>query len=124
MQQKCQRIKERKQLLGITIENLARLSGVGVRTVNRLFKGEDVKLSTVEAVTTLLGLDLAGNETVSIGQVRKKRAKEKARYLASLVQSTSALEMQGLDDENIETIVNLYEKEFLHGNYRKTLWVA
>ena len=114
----------RKEQLGITIENLAKLSGVGTRTINRLLKNEDVKLSTVEAVTNLLGLDFAGNEQIPLQELEKQRAREKALYLASIVQGTSALEMQGLEDESINKIVSMYENEFLHGNYKTTLWVA
>ena len=114
----------RKEELGITIENLAKLSGVGTRTINRLLKNEDVKLSTVEAVTNLLGLDFAGNEQIPLPELEKQRAREKALYLASIVQGTSALEMQGLEDESINKIVSMYENEFLYGNYKTTLWVA
>ena len=117
-------ILARKQQLGITVENLAKLSGLGVRTVNRLLKNEDVKLSTVEAVTTVLGLDFAGNEQVSLEALQKQRAKEKAFYLVSIVQGISALEKQGLEEEGIKQIVAMYEKEFLHGSYKDTLWVA
>ena len=114
----------RKQQLGITIENLAKLSGVSVRTVNRLLKNKDVKLSTIEAVTNFLGLDFAGNEQIPLKELEKQRAKEKAIYLASIVQGTSALEMQGLEDEGIIRIVSMYENEFLYGDYKNTLWVA
>ena len=114
----------RKEELGITIENLAKLSGVGTRTINRLLKNEDVKLSTVEAVTNLLGLDFAGNEQIPLQELEKQRAREKALHLASIVQGTSALEMQGLEDESINKIVSMYENEFLYGNYKTTLWVA
>lgn len=119
-----QQITIRKEELGITIENLAKLSGVGTRTINRLLKNEDVKLSTVEAVTNLLGLDFAGNEQIPLQELEKQRAREKALYLASIVQGTSALEMQGLEDESINKIVSMYENEFLYGNYKTTLWVA
>ncbi len=44
--------------------------------------------------------------------------------LASLVQSTSALEMQGIDEDNINNIISMYEKEFLDDKYIDTLWVA
>ena len=91
------KVELRKAEVGITLENLAKLSHNGVRTVNRFFAGEDVKLSTVEKITNILGLDFAGNETISLGELKKQRAKEKALFMASLVQSTSALEMQGLD---------------------------
>lgn len=114
----------RKEQLGITVENLAKLSGVGVRTINRLLKNEDVKLSTIEHVTNFLGLDFAGNEQIPLSTLRKRRAHEKALFLASIVQGTSALEMQGLEDESLNAIITSYEKEFLSGNYQDTLWIA
>ena len=114
----------RKEQLNITVDNLARLSGVGVRTINRLLKNEDVKLSTVEHVTNFLGLDFAGNEQVSLCTLKKHRAHEKALFLASIVQGTSALEMQGLENDSLNKIIASYEKEFLSGSYQDTLWVA
>ena len=114
----------RKEQLNITIENLAKLSGLGIRTVNRVLANEDVKLSTIEKITNFLGLDFAGNEIVPLDELKKQRAKEKATFMASLVQSTSALEMQGLDSDNINSLVSMYEKEFLEGEYQNTLWVA
>jgi len=75
----------RKEQLNITIENLAKLSGLGVRTVNRVLANEDVKLSTIESITNLLGLDFAGNEIVLLDELRKQRAKQKAIFMASLV---------------------------------------
>ena len=114
----------RKEQLNITIENLAKLSGVGVRTVNRVLANEDVKLSTIESITNLLGLDFAGNEIVPLDELKKQRAKQKAIFMASLVQGTSSLEMQGLDTESVNNIISMYEKEFLDGEYSNTLWVA
>ena len=114
----------RKEQLNITIENLAKLSSLGVRTVNRVLANEDVKLSTIESITNFLGLDFAGNEVVSLDELKKHRAKQKATFMASLVQSTSALEMQGLDENSVNSIISMYEKEFLNGNYQDTLWVA
>ena len=118
------KIIDRKKQLHITVENLAKLSGVSIRTVNRVLKNEDVKLSTIEDITNLLGLDFAGNEQIPLQELKRQRAHEKALYLTSLVQSTSALEMQGLDDDNLNSIISMYEKEFLNGAYKNTLWVA
>jgi len=118
------KIIDRKKQLHITVENLAKLSGVSIRTVNRVLKNEDVKLSTIEDITNLLGLDFAGNEQIPLQELKRQRAHEKALYLTSLVQSTSALEMQGLDDDNLKSIISMYEKEFLNGAYKNTLWVA
>ncbi|CAM3985188.1 helix-turn-helix domain-containing protein [Arcobacter cloacae] len=119
-----QKIENRKKQINISIENLARLSNLGVRTVNRFFAGDDVKLSTIERITNLLGLDFAGNEVVPLNQLEKQRAKEKALFMASLVQSTSALEVQGLEEDSLNKIIDKFEKEFLQGQYKNRLWVA
>src|SRR5690606_26726975 len=99
------KIIARKKQLNITVDNFSKLSGVSVRTINRLLKNEDVKLSTVEDITNFLGLDFAGNEQLSLQELQQKRAHEKALFLASLVQSTSALEMQGLEEDSLNNII-------------------
>ena len=118
------KIEARRKQLNITIVNLSKLSGLGVRTVNRFLAGEDVKLSTVEKITNILGLDFAGNEIVALSNLQRKRAKEKALFMVSLVQGTSSLEMQGLEDDSIRKMLLNIEKEFLTGSYRDRLWVA
>ena len=118
------KIENRKKQININIENLAKLSHLGVRTVNRFFAGDDVKLSTIERITNLLGLDFAGNEVIPLNQLQKQRAKEKALFMASLVQSTSALEVQGLEEDSLNKIIDKFEKEFLQGQYKNRLWVA
>ena len=119
-----QKIEDRKKQININIENLAKLSHLGVRTVNRFFAGDDVKLSTIERITNLLGLDFAGNEVIPLKELEKQRAKEKALFMASLVQSTSALEAQGLEKDSLNKIIDKFEKEFLQGQYKNRLWVA
>ncbi len=119
-----QKIQNRKKQINISIENLAKLSGLGVRTVNRFFAGDDVKFSTIEKITNLLGLDFAGNEVIPLNQLQKQRAKEKALFMASLVQSTSALEIQGLEKDSLDKIIHKFEKEFLQEQYKNKLWVA
>ena len=118
------KIEDRKKQININIENLAKLSHLGVRTVNRFFAGDDVKLSTIERITNLLGLDFAGNEVIPLKELEKQRAKEKALFMASLVQSTSALEAQGLEKNSLNKIIDKFEKEFLQGQYKNRLWVA
>ena len=119
-----QKIENRKKQINISIENLAKLSHLGVRTVNRFFAGDDVKLSTIERITNLLGLDFAGNEVLPLKELEKQRAKEKALFMASLVQSTSALEAQGLEKDSLNKIIDKFEKEFLQGQYKNRLWIA
>ena len=66
-----QKIENRKKQINISIENLAKLTHLCIRTVNRFFAGEDVKLSTIEKITNLLGLDFAGNEVIPLKELEK-----------------------------------------------------
>ena len=83
-----------------------------------------MKFSTIEKITNLLGLDFAGNEVIPLNQLQKQRAKEKALFMASLVQSTSTLEFQGLEKDSLDKIIHKFEKEFLQGQYKNKLWVV
>jgi predicted transcriptional regulator len=119
-----QKIKDRRKEIGITIDNLSSISQLGTKTVSRFFTGADVKLSTVERITQVLGLDFAGNEVINIKALKEKRAEEKALYIVSLVQDTSALEMQGLESNEIKSLIEDTKKQFLTGKYKNTLWVS
>lgn len=118
------RVKQRKELMGLTLDNISKLSNLGNRTVTRFFKGEDVKLSTVEKITNVLGLDFAGNEIIDIQTLKNKRAEEKALYIVSLVQDTSALEMQGLESDELNILLQETKEQFLKGEYQKVLWAS
>jgi len=117
-----ERVKKRKETIGLTLDNISKLSYLGNRTVARFFSGEDVKLSTLEKITNIMGLDFAGNELVDVETLRDTRAKEKAIYIVSLVQDTSALERQGLKNEAIQSLIQDTKEQFLTGAYRKNLW--
>ena len=118
------KVKTRKKQIGMTLDNISTLSKVGSRTVIRFFGGEDVKLSTLEKITNILGLDFAGNEIIDIGTLRQNRARERAIYIVSLVQDTSALEMQGLENHDIEILITDTQELFLTGEYQKKLWAS
>ena len=118
------KIKNRKSQMNMTIDNIAKLSKLGNRTVVRFFGGEDVKLSTLEKITNVLGLDFVGNEMMDIDILREQRAKERALYIVSLVQDTSALEMQGLEKKELDILIEDTKREFLYGAYQKNLWAS
>ncbi len=118
-----QKIKNRRKDIGITMNNLSSISEIGTKTLARFFAGADVKLSTVEKITQVLGLDFAGNEIINIKALKEKRAEEKALYIVSLVQDTSALEMQGLESNEIKSLIEDTKKQFLTGKYKNTLWI-
>lgn len=118
-----QKVQARKKEAGISIENMASLSGLGNRTITRFLAGEDVKISTVEKVTQLLGLDFSGNEVLSIVELKEQRATVKAIQMVSLVQDTSALEEQGLDQSQLNILIEQAKNSFLH-EYKKSLWAV
>jgi predicted transcriptional regulator len=122
--QLLEKVKARRKSVDITIENLAKLSNIGTKTLMRFFAGDDVKLSTVEKVTNVLGLDFAGNEIVDIKTLKEIRAKQKALYIVSLVQDTSSLEMQGLENDTINEMIEETKLELLYGEYKNKLWAS
>ncbi len=122
--QLLERVKARREEVGITLDNLSKISNLGFRTITRFFAGDDVKLSTVERVTEVLGLDFAGNEIIDTKTLIDKRAEQKALYIVSLVQDTSALEMQGLESDALKELLQETKKQFLTGEYKDTLWAS
>jgi len=118
------KVKTRKRQIGMTLDNISKLSNLGNRTVVRFFSGEDVKLSTLEKITNIMGLDFAGNETTDIQTLKENRAKVKALYIVSLVQDTSALEMQGLESSELNGLLEDTKNQFLYGEYQKNLWAS
>lgn len=119
-----EKVLQRKKDVNITLDNISKLSGLGNRTVNRFFAGEDVKISTVEKITNLLGLDFAGHEVVTVDELKDKRANQNALYIVGLVQDTSALEMQGLENKELNILITETKEQFLNGEYKKNLWAS
>lgn len=119
-----QKVIEQKRELGLTIDQLSKLAQLGNRTVVRFLGGEDVKLSTLEKITEVMGLDFAGRELIDAQTLRQNRAEAKARQIVALVQDTSALEMQGLSEDALETLIVQTREQFLTGDYRKNLWAS
>jgi len=60
-----EKILMRKQQLGWTINKLACESGVGVCTINRIIAGEDVRFSSIDAVMSVLNLEITIDEKLS-----------------------------------------------------------
>jgi len=77
-----------------------------------------------DKITNTLGLDFAGNEMIDIETLKEQRAKQKALYVVSLVQDTSALEIQGLESEDITNLLEETKNQFLIGAYKKSLWAS
>ncbi len=90
-------LAERRRLLKMPVEVLARRGGVSVRTTKRILAGNThVAFGSVLAVARALGMgDLHRGE--DIVAMRQRQAREKAEKLIKMVQATSALEGQAVD---------------------------
>lgn len=116
-------VHSRKKAVSITIKNLATLSGLSRTTVARFLEGQNSTITTIKKITSLLGLDSEGNEIISANELRERRAKEKAIYMVSLVQDTCSLERQGLENEQLNVLIEQAKEMFLN-QYSKNLWAS
>ena len=60
-----EKIIRQKEHFGWTINKLAHESGVGVRTINRILAKQDVRFSSIDAVMSVLNLEISINEKLS-----------------------------------------------------------
>ena len=51
-------VKKAKNMKKLTMHDIAGKSGVGIRTVNRVFAGHDVRFSSITAILDALDIDL------------------------------------------------------------------
>lgn len=107
---------------GMTYPVLANRSGVPIATLKRIFADNSAKasLSNVLAIAEALGMSMSVSETVD---VRMNQALKKAHRVVGMVQGTSALESQGLDEEQIKRMIERTVHELLAGSNRK-LWAS
>ena len=115
-------LDQRRVALGMSRCELARQAGLGLRTVQRVLSGEDAspEFATILAITSVLGatLRLEGEDPNS---ARLRQAERKADRLASMLQGTSGLEAQAVDDQSLQAIKQQMVCALLAGSSRK-LW--
>lgn len=117
-------LNARRRALGLTHAALAARSGVSEPTVKRILGGHlaEASFANVSAVLDALGLSLQTGE-VSVREMREHQARRKAEEIARLVQGTSALESQAVDDATYRELVERTYHELLAGPARR-LWSA
>jgi hypothetical protein len=94
-----------------------------MRTVMRTLTGHNpnVSLRAIMAIATALGMRLHLQAEVAIADLLERQAQKKARRLAGVVQGTSALEAQALDDAELSDLTRQTVHKLLSGSPRK-LW--
>ena len=118
-------LNERCWQLGMSHAAVARLSGVSLPTVQRILGKEDhdATLSKLLAIAEALGLGLYSQPEAKVDVLREQQARQKAERLVGMVQGSSALEGQAVDQDTYERMVEQTIHELLAGPNRK-LWAA
>jgi transcriptional regulator with XRE-family HTH domain len=116
-------LDERRRELGLSYELLSRRCGVSRPTVQRILSGHHAAASfaNVLAIAESLGLGLRFDSEVDTRDLRQEQAERKAKKLVALVQGTSGLEGQAVDEKSVESMVEQTMHELLAGSKRK-LW--
>lgn len=115
-------LRQRRRDLKMPYEELSLRCGVSVSTLKRVLDGEmTARFSTVSAVARALGVQLGVASSQDVASMRQHQAHTKARSLVALVQGTSALEGQAVDQNSIELMEQRTIAELLAGSARR-LW--
>ena len=115
-------LNQRREQLGMTLGNLSKRSGVSLPTVKRVLAGKHGSFVNVVRIAEALGMSVSVTADDDSFASRKKQAAERARRLVRLVQGTSALESQAVEDErSVQEMIEMAEYELLYGR-RRGLW--
>jgi hypothetical protein len=115
------KVKLRLESLEISLSDISKLIDVPMIDINNFFNGK-IDKNISNKITNLLGLDDFGNELIDLKTLKEKRAKQQAIYIVSLVQDSASLEMQGLDKEDLDSLIEETKQQFLTGEYQDKLW--
>ncbi len=116
-------LNERRKRLGMNHKVLAARSGISIATVQRILScgNDQANYSNVVAVAEALGMTVNFTERVSDIELREQQARKKSKSLMSLLQGTSGLEGQAVDDQTLRDMVQQTVHDLLAGSGRK-LW--
>lgn len=118
-------LNARRRRLGMTFGALARRSGVSEPTVKRILGGKSAAAASfgnVAAIAEALGCSLELGQ-IDVDEMREQEARKKAERIARLVQGSSALESQAVDEQTLRRLVERSYHELLAGPSRR-LWSA
>lgn len=116
-------MNQRRRDLGISYELLSKRCGVSRPTVQRILSGRHTAASfaNIVAIAESLGLGLRFDTKVDVRKLAQEQAERKATKLVALVQGTSGLEGQAVDEKAVKSMVERTTHELLTGPKRK-LW--
>jgi len=119
------KLDQRKRALDMPLNELSRRANVSPSTVRRVLAGErGARFDAVSAIADALGVPVLDIDRArDIDEMRRDQAVSKAEKLVGLVQGTSALEDQAVDEVYIRHMVQKTINELLCGP-RSRLWAS
>ena len=119
----CRSLNVRRQMLKMSYAIVAKRSGVSTPTVIRILSGSNPNASfaSVVRIAEGLGMGVKFEPETGVADLRERQAQNKARRLSRMVQGTSGLEAQAIDDDDLEGMTRQTAHELLAGSARK-LW--
>lgn len=119
------RLEVRRKQLRMSYPALAKRSGLSVATVRRILANhyDRASFSNVAAVARALGVEFALRPMVPEYTFVEQQAHEKARRLVGLVQASSGLEAQAVDEATVNRMVSQTVHDLMAGS-RSRIWEA
>jgi transcriptional regulator with XRE-family HTH domain len=118
-------LERRRKRLGMSRQILARRSGVSLPTVNRALsngpESERASYATLRSIAGALGMGFELRSASEEQKFKEQQALVKAKEIARMVQGTSALEAQAVDEETYMQIIDQAVHELMAGSSRR-LW--
>jgi transcriptional regulator with XRE-family HTH domain len=116
-------LDERRRDLGLSYELLSKRCGVSRPMVRRILSSRHATASfgNIVAIAESLGLGLRFDSKVDVRELKREQAERKAKKLVALVQGTSGLEGQAVNEKDVESMVKQTTRKLLAGSKRK-LW--
>ena len=115
--------ERRRRKLSMSYAALAQRCGVSMPTVVRILSGchHAPAFNNVAAIAEALGLQLGLAARQSVANLQAVQAKRKAENLVAMLQGTSGLEGQGLDQKTLQRLRRQTARELLAGS-KRNLW--
>jgi transcriptional regulator with XRE-family HTH domain len=116
-------IERKRKALKISRRLLARRSGVSLPTINRILGGglEHTTFGNLRSTARALGMDFEIKNIIGEQDFAEQQATANAEIIMRMVQGTSALESQAVDNDTRNQMVRQTVHELMAGSRRK-LW--
>jgi len=116
-------MQRKRKSLRMSYQSLAVRSGVSQPTVQRILcsGGEHASYANIQAVATALGMRLELKNVCDEHDFAEQQALDKAKAIVGMVQGTSALESQAMDDDTYQQMIKQTVHELMAGP-RRRLW--